>query len=113
MPIKPPYLSRPWACLLSGVGLAVLGAALAVGWIVLANALEWDIGAKLRWPDALGPIAIVIAPATLRCVSLLRRRRRREAIFTGVGGILGTLLVMAGALILLGIALAGAMPRHD
>lgn len=111
--IERPYLSRAWVCLLIGIGLTLLGATLAIGWLCLADAMAWETGAKLIWPDVLGPLAILVLPTVARVVTLLRARHRREATFTIIGGAIGLLLAVLGALILIGIGLAAGMPRHD
>jgi len=111
--IERPHLSRTWICLLIGIGLTVLGAILAAGWLVLAGTMDWDIGTKLIWPNVLGPMAILALPVVVRVVALLRARYRREATYTLIGGVIGIIPVVFGTLILIGVALAGAMPRHD
>lgn len=112
-PIARPYLSRAWVCLLVGIGLSLLGATLAVGWLLLADAMAWETGAKLIWPDVLGPLTLVAFPLAARVVWLFRARYRREAAYTILGGVIGIVLVTFGALILIGIGLAAGMPKHD
>lgn len=112
-PTTRPYLSRAWICLLIGIGLTVLGATLAIGWLLLADAMAWKIGAKLIWPSVLGPLALVLLPLAARVVWLFRARYRREATYTLIGGAIGIVLVTFGTLILIGIGLAAGMPRHD
>jgi hypothetical protein len=111
--IERPARPRAWVCLLIGIGLSSLGAALAIGWLCLADAMDWETGAKLTWPNVLGPLAIVVLPMAARVVSLLRARRRREAAYTLLGYVIGMVLVVFGTLILIGIGLAAGMPRHD
>ncbi|BDU21363.1 hypothetical protein [Dyella sp. GSA-30] len=111
--IERPALSRAWVCLLIGIGLSLLGAALAIGWLCLADAMAWETGAKLIWPGVLGPLAIVVLPMAARVVPLFRARRRREAAYTLLGCAIGMVLVVFGTLILIGIGLAAGMPRHD
>lgn len=108
-----PYLSRAWVCLLIGIGLSLLGATLAIGWLLLADAMAWETGAKLIWPDVLGPLTLVLLPLVVRVVLLFRARYRREATYTLIGGAIGIVLATFGALILIGIGLAAGMPRHD
>lgn len=111
--IERPCRSPAWACLLIGIGLTLLGAALAIGWLCLADAMAWEAGAKLIWPDVLGPLAIAVLPAAARVVPLFLARRQREATYTLIGGVIGMVLAVFSALILIGIGLAAGMPRHD
>jgi len=108
-----PYLSRAWVCLLLGTGLSVLGAILAIGWLLLADAMAWEAGAKLIWPDVLGPLTLVLLPLAVRVALLFGARYRREATYTFLGGAVGIVLVTFGTLVLIGIGLAAGMPKHD
>ena len=112
-PTARPYLSRAWVCLLVGSGLSLLGAILAIGWLLLADTMAWETGAKLIWPNVLGPSSLVLLPLAVRVVLLFRARYRREATYTLMGGAIGFVLVTFGALILIGIGLAAGMPKHD
>jgi hypothetical protein len=111
-PTERPYLSRAWVCLLIGIGLTSLGAVLAIGWLLLADAMAWEIGAKLTWPGVLGPLTLVLLPPAVRLVWLARARYRREGIYTLMGAAIGIVLAAFGTLVLIGIGLAAGMPRH-
>lgn len=107
---RTPFWTRPAGCLLMGVGLALTGAALDLGWLLALD--EWaHTGGLSSTPRVLWALALLVLPAIWRIASLCWRKRKREAAYTALSCGLAAVCLAFAAMVFIATAVGRGMPR--
>lgn len=100
-----------WKGLLLGFALSLLGAALfALAIWTLPSAWIDAMPVTLRM---IGGVALIYLPGLWRSIQLWHADRPRQAWSTFAGSTIGTVLLTLLGALLVAIAIAQALPRHD
>jgi len=89
-----------------GMGLSLLGIAMAVAIISVADWLEFRAGIALF-------MAFGVLPGALRALQLFRAHRRQAGKYALMGSVLATAVMTLLGLLIVAIAVGSGMPRHD